>query len=134
MRKLLLLPLIALAGGCAMDGEMSARQALRETEDMRRLDALLAGRVAGEPRSCVNSRDLRGPTAYGERTLVFREGSTVWVNQTSGGCDDAGRDALITRQFGPQLCRGEIARTADLTSGFESGSCALGDFVPYRKR
>lgn len=132
MRTLLIFPLIALAGGCAMN-EMSARGAEREARKQAALDTMLAGYQPGEPRSCVNSRDLRGPTAYGERTLVFREGRTIWVNETSGGCDDAGRDALITRQFGPQLCRGEIARTADLTSGFQSGSCSLGDFVPYRK-
>ena len=132
MRHFMLLPLIALASGCAMNG-VSAQSAEREAREQAQLDAVLEGYQPGEPRSCVNSRDLRGPTAYGERTLVFREGRTIWVNETSGGCDDAGRDALITRQFGPQLCRGEIARTADLVSGFQSGSCSLGDFVPYRK-
>ena len=130
--RFLVLPLLALAAGCATN-EMAAQGAAREADEQARLDAVLTGYVAGEARSCVNARDLRGPTAYGERTLVFREGRTLWGNQTSGGCEDAGRDALITRQFGPQLCRGEIARTADLVSGFQSGSCSLGEFVPYRK-
>lgn len=136
MRLLALLPLIAMTAACAMDGEMSARSAAREAESMAKLDALLANYTPGEPRSCVNSRNLRGPTAYGDRTLIFRDGSTIWRNETTGGCDEAGRDALVTRQFGPQLCRGEIARTVDLTGAgsFQSGSCALGDFVPYRRR
>jgi hypothetical protein len=42
-------------------------------------------------------------------------------------------DALVTRQFGSQMCRGDIARSADLVAGFQTGSCALGEFIPYRR-
>lgn len=123
---------LALASCVAGTGSYNAERQARATAE---LDRLLAGYSAGEPRSCVESRDLRGPEAYGETTLIFREGRrTIWRTETSGGCDKAGRDALITRQFGTsRMCRGDIARTADLTAGFPTGSCSFGDFVPYRK-
>ena len=57
----------------------------------------------------------------------------VYRNDTRGTCSGIGRDrALITRIFGgTQLCRGDIAESADLVAGFTGGSCAMGDFVPY---
>ena len=39
---------------------------------------------------------------------------------------------LVTRSQGSQLCRGDIGTVTDMTSGMVVGSCALGDFVPYK--
>lgn len=133
MRALLLLPALALVSACAMDGPPSTYRAEREARAMSELDTLLAGYTAGKPQSCVENRNLDGPRAYGESTLIFRDGRTLWRTEAPG-CDEAGRDALITRQYGGnRICRGDIARTADLAAGFQTGSCAFGDFVPYRK-
>ena len=64
--------------------------------------------------------------------LLYKAGRTVYVNRVLGRCSGLsfGR-TLVTTVWGSQICRGDIARVADLSSGMLTGSCALGDFVPY---
>ncbi len=135
MRKAtILLPL----AGLLLCGAVSASSTWRERRDARDAAALekaLAGKVAGKPESCVWSRDLGGPESVGETKLLFRVSrNLVYVNETRGSCDGvgAGGRALITRSHGSQLCRGDLASTADLNAGYEDGFCAMGDFTPYR--
>lgn len=134
MRVLILVPLVMMASACmtAKGVEMAAS---KEASEQARLAKKLEGFTAGEPRSCVDNRDLRGPRSYGKETLLFEASSKLYyLNRTSGSCDGVARgDALVTRQFGSQMCRGDIARSADLVAGFQTGSCALGEFVPYRR-
>ncbi|MDQ8756992.1 hypothetical protein RCO27_12210 [Sphingosinicella sp. LHD-64] len=96
----------------------------------------LAGRTAGTPVSCVNLRDLRGNRSIGDGAILFEgAGNIAYVNRPAGGCPDLGAGrTLVTRTPSGQLCRGDIARVVDLTSGVEYGSCGLGDFVPYSRR
>ena len=77
--------------------------------------------------------------ALEQATAAHREQSvgsgTVYVNRPSGGCVNLRSGyALRTSTTSTQLCRGEIATVFDPVSGAEWGSCALGDFVPYRRR
>lgn len=131
---LILLPAIALVAGCATTPP-SDSQLRAQARDAAKLEETLAGYTPGKPVDCVPNRDLNGPEAYGETTLIFRTGrSFIWRTETSGSCDDVKRgDALITHQFSSRLCKGDIARTADLRAGFSTGSCVIGEFVPYRK-
>jgi hypothetical protein len=73
-----------------------------------------------------------------ERTILYRDGANrVWRNEVAGPCSGLGRPgtALVTRQFGGSgPCRGEIVQIVDTASGFNTGSCAFGDFVPYTGR
>jgi len=39
---------------------------------------------------------------------------------------------LVTKNFGPQLCRGDLATVVDNSSGMSVGACSLGDFIPYK--
>jgi hypothetical protein len=134
MRVSILFSLVALVSGCAtpQDMEMAAS---KEASEQTRLAKTLAGYTAGEPRSCVDARDLRGPQSFGKATLLFQASPKLYyLNQTNGSCDGVGKgDALVTRQFSSQMCRGDIARSADLVAGFQTGACALGEFVPYRR-
>jgi hypothetical protein len=102
--------------------------------DAERLEKALAGRTAGKPMSCVSLRDLSGSEVIGD-DIIYRVNRTLlYRNQSSGGCESARRgDALVTRTYSSRLCQGDIVRTADLQAGFESGSCVLGKFTPYRK-
>ena len=102
--------------------------------DAERLDKALAGRIAGKPVSCVSLRELDGSEVIGDDILYKVSRTLLYRNQSSGGCESARRgDALITRTHSSRLCQGDIVRTADVQAGFESGSCILGTFVPYRK-
>jgi hypothetical protein len=96
------------------------------------LDRILAGRTAGPPVSCVSLRNLGGNRSV-EGAIVFG-GDThrIYVNQPPQPCPSLanGRSLIVHTPTG-QLCRGDIARVADLTSGSEIGACGLGDFTPY---
>jgi hypothetical protein len=52
----------------------------------------------------------------------------------SGSCRGAGDNYIIVNEvFGNSLCRGDISRLIDRTSGFFAGSCSMGNFIPYRR-
>lgn len=131
MRHLMLLPVIAALAGCAA----SAGDQPRSPQAQQQLDRYLAGKVAGPPQACLATFRRDDMITIDERTILFRDGANrVYRNDPPGGCNGLGRPgiALVTRSFGTsQLCRGDIAHTADLTAGFTVGSCTLGDFVPY---
>ncbi len=134
MRTLLMLPLIAVLAGC-VSGPPSAATLKYQANEKAKLETALAGKTAGKPQSCIRSRDANGPESFGENTLVFRVSKKLsYVNETRGSCKDIGNGrALIIRSFvGGDLCRGDIASSADLSAGFETGHCSFGDFVPYR--
>ena len=66
-------------------------------------------------------------------TVAFKNGRTVYVNHLLGECNGlkSGFYTLVTRSSGSGLCRGDIARVADVSTGMIVGSCAVGDFIPY---
>jgi hypothetical protein len=116
-------------------GPPSAYAVKQQANEAKRLDDVLAGFTAGKPKSCLSVRDVSGPESFGENTLIFRAGrNLIYRNETRGSCGRIGHgDALITQVWGSQFCKGDIARSADLTAGYQTGACSLGDFVPYRK-
>ena len=131
MKKLLVLPLVALTAGCmteAPPAEMSARSEMKLAE-------AIEGRTPGEPRSCVSTRDLLGNRSAGEGAFIFntRSSGMIYVNRPPAGCPELRGDALKTRTTSTQLCRGDIVEVFDPLTGSSRGGCGLGDFVPYRR-
>lgn len=119
------------ATGCA-SGAGTDRPGPQERDRMQ-LERDLA-RLTPQPQvDCIDTRfrtiSLR---AIGDK-LVYREGrNRIYVSNTNGGCEGVARgDMLVTRQFGPRLCRGDIAETVDRTARFPTGSCVIGAFTPY---
>ncbi|WP_176592481.1 hypothetical protein [Sphingobium sp. EM0848] len=98
------------------------------------LEKALAGKVAGEKTSCVNRESQANLTAISSSVLLYRvSGRLVYRNDLIGSCPGLTRgDTLIIKSWGSQYCRGDIATSADLPTGMVTGSCALGDFTPYR--
>jgi hypothetical protein len=96
----------------------------------------LAGRVAGEPRRCLPRGRSHNVSAIGD-TLLFRDGSRIWLSRSEGGgCDEleASNYTLVTRSYGPgRTCSGDLGRVVDLTSDTMVGVCVLGPFVPYTR-
>ena len=96
----------------------------------------LAGRVAGPPLRCISQNNARGMHVIDDWTSIFRDGRTVYVQKPRGGCQGLGRGdmSLIRHQFGTtQLCDGDINQIVDLRTGFGTGGCVYGPFVPYTK-
>lgn len=133
MLRITLSATMILLAGCAMTPEQSAREAAGDARTQAKLDRKLAGYSPGEPRGCIPRTRTMDLSIFGD-TLVYRDGRTLYVNRTSGGCFGLKRDdILVTRSFGSQMCSGEIITTVDRTSSFPSGSCAFGEFVPYTR-
>ena len=127
MKKTLAFAALGLAAACAADGiETTASEEAQ-------LAAELRGMVAGEPRACVPSRDLRGNRSVGGAIVFEGIGDTIWVNRPDVACTGIrhGR-AISTRTTSSQLCRGDIVTIFDPVSGAQFGGCGLGDFTPYR--
>jgi hypothetical protein len=132
MRAVVTVALLAALAGCTASAEQSARQAAADARNQARLEQRLARYTPGTPQSCINPIRANS-TVYGN-TILYNDGATLYRTETSGGCFGLKRDDIIvTRSIGSQLCRGDLVRTVDRTSGFPSGACAFGEFTPYKR-
>ncbi len=137
MRSMSLLLMTGALAACTTAPPPGPRSAEAEAE----LQQLIAGRTAGQPMSCLPGYNSRSSnmTAIDDSTIAFSNGSggDVYVsNVTSGGCARlaSGFYTLVTRTTGSRLCSGDIANVTDLRTGIIVGSCALGEFTPYRRQ
>ncbi|MFZ5619356.1 MAG: DUF6491 family protein [Pseudomonadota bacterium] len=91
----------------------------------------------GEKTNCLNTTYIDQITAVDEKTLLIRARvSDYYVVDLSGRCNGATR---ISNRFEyttstGQLCRNEIIRIVDNTSGFTVGSCGMGEFEKLAKK
>ncbi|HEX8063175.1 MAG TPA: hypothetical protein VF535_08155 [Allosphingosinicella sp.] len=117
-----LLPILLLAAACAAG---SAREA--------DLSGELAGRSAGPPEACVGS--AANLAARDSRTLVTRDGDTIWVNRLAAPCPGLHPVSLLVVEpnDGSRYCRGDRFRAAEPTGGIPGPYCVLGSFTPYRR-
>lgn len=124
------LMLLALAG-CATG--KAPPQAALSAKEQAELTKVLDGKVAGKPQTCVSAVNGRNLRAIGDTTLVYQVSKNlVYKNDLLGRCSGLSwGDTLVLNLQTNQYCRGDIARVVNLQSGMLSGSCALGDFVPY---
>lgn len=118
---------LALATGCAhAPGETTS------AEGEARLAEMLAGKTAGKPQSCIPARPTSDLTIIDETAVVYEAGSTIYVARPENPESLDSWDVLVVERFGGQLCKQDIIRTVDRSSGFTTGVVFLGDFVPYR--
>jgi hypothetical protein len=129
MRGMSLLLAAATLAGCS-----TAPPVQRTAQAEDDLTRALVGKVAQPAVSCLRSFRSGNMTVIDDGTILFREGRTVYRNDLNGGtCSGLGSGyyALVTKQFGSGLCRGDIAQVMDVSNGITVGSCIIGDFVPY---
>lgn len=124
-----LLPLAV--AGCAGSYEP---QPLTEKQAMR-LEKAVAGMTPGEKVSCISRSPTNSMTVISGNVVLYRASSRlIYRNDLIGSCNGLTRgDTMIVRSYTAQSCRGDLVTSADLGSGVVTGSCALGDFTPYRK-
>jgi|UniRef100_UPI0035CBC112 hypothetical protein len=130
-----LLPALLLIGGtAALSADSKDYEARQAAQDKVALDKELAGLVPGKPQTCIDTFRYRDSTRVGDKILYKNGRNDVMVSDTGGGCFGLRRgDAIVTKSYTSQACRGDIVRTVDMVSRFPSGSCSFGDFIPYRK-
>ncbi len=121
------LALAAALAGCAHT------EGTRQQREEARLAKLLEGRVAGEPESCITAFNDNRLHFYDQTAVVYEAGDTVWVSRPTDPRSLDTRDIVVIRRTGSQLCKQDIIRTVDRTSGITTGVVFLEDFVPYRR-
>ena len=131
MRILLIAAAVTTLAACETVDNQPAQRSARAQQDF---DRALAGKVPGKPESCLPLRRSTDMTVIDDDTILYRDGRTTYVNKPLGSCSNLGNGsyALVTKSTGSETCRGDIANVVDATSGVTVGTCALGDFVPYR--
>lgn len=95
----------------------------------------LAGRVAGDPRTCLPlAMSTGGPTVVDAHTILYREGSRIWRTGPRGNCPSLRPfNTMIVEVFGGQICRGDRFRMLAPGTTIPSGSCQFTEFTPYTK-
>jgi len=124
---------LLLLACAASAGAKAPEPAKLDPKEAKALASALEGKVAGKPVACVSSFRGENLHAIGDHTLVYRVSKKLtYRNDLQGACHGLRfGDTLVLRVTGSQYCRGDIAHVVNLPSGALTGSCALGDFVPY---
>ncbi|MGZ3266433.1 MAG: hypothetical protein ACXU6Y_12070, partial [Croceibacterium sp.] len=79
----------------------------------------------------INQR--RNMDVVDRTALVFRDGSTLYVNRPTGVELLTWSDVPVFKMYGDQVCQSDIVHLRDRSTGMGGGSMTMGDFVPYRK-
>ena len=94
----------------------------------------LAGLRQGAPMTCISLSRSRTSRYLDRDTIAYQDTSRgYYVNRTNGGCNFDEDSFVVSVTPSDQLCRGDIIRLVDRSSGMPRGSCSLGDFVPYTR-
>lgn len=129
--------LAALLGACSTTPAERERRAASDAAAQAALAEELAGLTPGEPTTCLPepARTPLSSQQFGS-TIVYRVSRDLkYRTDTNGECGgrSGSDDIRVTRTPQARVCRGDIVQSFDRGSGFPTGSCALGEFVPYRK-
>jgi hypothetical protein len=128
-----ILPAVLLCAGTAALSSDHGTAARKAAADQGKLATALAGLVPGKPQQCLETRDTFGTERIGDTILYKQSRKLIYRADTNGGCHGLDRgDAIVSQQFGSQLCAGDPIRTVDLISHIPSGVCTIRSFVPYR--
>jgi hypothetical protein len=95
----------------------------------------LAGRVAGETRTCVSTNPQQNLRTIDSRTLAYEKGSILWINRLRSPCAAVNPyNTLIVEGSAGQYCRGDRIRGLEPGASIPGPICILRDWTPYRRR
>lgn len=90
----------------------------------------------GEVRNCLSLRSIDQIKALDDRNFLIEAGANdYYLAELSSSCSGADRsfNRLQYETSLSSLCRGEIIRVVDNSTGFTVGSCGMSDFQELRK-
>ena len=133
MSRMSTLVALALLGGCASAHNQAAEAERRAKAEIEIADQL-KGLTAGEPKSCIDQTRVHNVHKYAGAIIYEYSPREKYRNNVSDGCFGLSRgDIIVTKTPTSQLCRGDIITTVSAGSRIPSGTCGLGDFIPYKK-
>ena len=98
------------------------------------LAKLLKGREAGKPVNCIPSYQASETHVIDKTAIVYRIGSTFYVNRPTNADQLDDDDILVTKLFGSnELCSVDTVQLRDRSTFFWNGFVGLREFVPYKK-
>lgn len=99
-----------------------------------KLERALKGLTPGTPQRCIR-RDMVSELRGFEGEILYVAGrDKVWRNKTVGSCSGLARgDIIVTNSISRDYCAGDLVQTRMPQGGAFSGSCSLGEFIPYTK-
>ena len=127
----------AAAGSAAL--VMSAGPlAAKDNEERRGFDheafaKLTEGRVAGEPKSCVNTPNFNRVRVVVHVGVLYETHDTIWIAKANNPRTLDDFDVPVFKRFGSELCKFDRITMVDRFSGFFAGVLFLDDLVPYKK-
>jgi hypothetical protein len=122
--------LFTAAALLAVPAAVSAKPKLTGEE---RLAKVIGDRVPGEPVNCISQFQTRDMEVIDKTAIVYRNGSTLYVNRPKNADQLDDDDILVTKLHGSQFCDLDIVHTYDRSGHFWNGFVSLGEFVPYRR-
>ena len=129
MMKTLAISAAALA--VAVSGPVAAQD--REERSEQAFIELTEGRTAGEAQTCINTFNSSRLRVEENVGLVYERGETLWVARAKNPQNLSTWDIPVIERYSSRLCRHDVTRTIDRSSGMFSGVLFLEDFVPYTR-
>lgn len=130
MRWLALVIPVLLAG-CAANGPPAGPS----PKQLAEIADALKGLTPGQPKTCIDQTRVQNVKTFEGTILYIYSPREIYRNDVSGGCQGLRYgDTIVSKSSTTRLCRGDIITTMSRTSPpMFSGSCGLGDFVPYTR-
>ena len=94
----------------------------------------LAGYTPGPAQTCVGTWQNQNLRVIDASTLAYGYGRTIYVNRLAAPCPalEPTNTLIVDAQAG-QYCRGDRVRGLEPGGIIPGPSCALSDWVPYRR-
>ncbi|MEO7504374.1 MAG: hypothetical protein ABIT69_04235 [Sphingomicrobium sp.] len=95
----------------------------------------LGGRIAGPEQRCL-PRSRTGDMVASGGQILFRDGSTLYLTRTGGGCEaigGIGSTLVIDHPGEDSLCANSVLKVVNSSSGLPEGGCFVEGFIPYRR-
>ncbi|MDE2437073.1 MAG: hypothetical protein KGM49_12505 [Sphingomonadales bacterium] len=122
-----------MLGAAALALGATASDAKPRLTGEEELAQILKDRVPGKATDCISMFESRDMQVIDKTALVYRSGSTIWVNRPANPNNLDSDDILVTYLTGSQFCRLDRVQTVERNGHFITGFLMLGDFVPYRR-
>lgn len=120
--------LIAAGSGLALAACASSGETVSDEEKLA--SALSGWQKTGNTEHCLSLREIESIDAITDDVLLVEARNGMYLNEVRGSCSNA--DGIGVRfEYATtlsSLCKGEIVRIVENTSGMTIGSCSLGSF------
>jgi len=123
---------LALTALCATATGAAEQQGNRRQQ--ARLQRALKGLHPGAAQRCIPRERVTEVRGFEGEILYVAGRNKLWRNKTVGRCNGLRRgDIIVTRSITRDYCSGDLVKTRAPVGGTITGSCSLGDFVPYTR-